>query len=53
MQRRNPLRRELTTRGRGANFDLREYREVVLNAGAVPLDGLEDNVRGWILRKTG
>ncbi|MBL9214801.1 MAG: DUF885 domain-containing protein [Opitutaceae bacterium] len=43
--------RERTKRELGARFDLREYHDLVLKDGAVPLDILEENVQAWIARK--
>ena len=35
----------------GAAFDLRQYHDLVLKNGAVPLNILEENVRAWIAKK--
>ena len=43
--------RELAKKQLGAAFDLREYHDLVLKNGAVPLDLLEENVRAWIAQK--
>ena len=37
----------------GKNFDLREFHDVVLREGALPLDILDRNVEGWIQQKRG
>ena len=43
--------RELAKKQLGARFDLREYHDLVLRDGAVPMDLLEENVRAWIAKK--
>ena len=35
----------------GQRFDIKQYHDVVLRAGPVPLDILEENVDAWILRE--
>ncbi|HWJ35672.1 MAG TPA: DUF885 domain-containing protein [Steroidobacteraceae bacterium] len=36
----------------GANFDIREFHDIVLSTGAVPLSVLDRTVRDWIADKT-
>ena len=45
--------RDLAQRELGAAFSIREYHDVILRDGALPLDLLEENVRAWIARKKG
>jgi uncharacterized protein (DUF885 family) len=43
--------RALAKKQLGAAFDLREYHDLVLKNGSVPMDLLEENVRAWIAQK--
>jgi len=43
--------RELAKKELGAKFQLREYHDLVLRDGAVPMDLLEENVKAWIAKK--
>lgn len=43
--------RELAKKELGDKFQLREYHDLVLSEGAVPLDLLEENVKAWIAKK--
>ena len=42
--------RARATRELGAKFDIRDFHEVVLGSGAVPLDVLEANVNAWLAK---
>lgn len=43
--------RKLAEEQLGTQFDIREFHDVVLASGAVPLDILEDNVKAWLATK--
>jgi uncharacterized protein (DUF885 family) len=43
--------RELAKKELGPKFDIRDYHDLVLRNGALPLDLLEENVRAWIAQK--
>jgi uncharacterized protein (DUF885 family) len=45
--------RERAKKELGPKFDLREFHDLVLRDGAVPLDILEENVSAWIAKKQG
>jgi uncharacterized protein (DUF885 family) len=43
--------RSIAQKELGKDFDIREFHDVVLGSGAVPLDVLEKNVGQWIATK--
>jgi uncharacterized protein (DUF885 family) len=46
-----PELREKTKKSLGDKFDIRQFHEVLLSNGSVPLDVLEELVNRWIKSK--
>ena len=44
--------RRIAKRALGNKFDIRQFHDVVLRDGSVPLPILEENVNNWITRST-
>jgi uncharacterized protein (DUF885 family) len=44
--------RRLAEKKLGQDFDIRQFHDVILNSGSVPLDILEENVNNWLATKT-
>jgi uncharacterized protein (DUF885 family) len=45
--------RTLAERELGSRFDVREFHDIVLENGGIPLDALEANVKRWIAKGAG
>jgi uncharacterized protein (DUF885 family) len=45
--------REMAKKELGLKFSIREFHDVVLTKGAVPLDVLEENVKAWVKTRKG
>lgn len=45
--------RDLAKKSLGAHFSLREFHDLVLKNGALPMNLLEENVRNWIAKQKG
>jgi uncharacterized protein (DUF885 family) len=43
--------REMAKKELGSQFDIRQFHDVVLTNGSLPLDILEENVKKWIHTK--